>query len=82
MNDPTIYLIFNHLPLELMFYLLTSIFDKISFHFILISNSIVCLDNFIFVRTIQNNAFKTEFKTIDDILYQPNLENVDYILLK
>ncbi|KAF8462493.1 hypothetical protein DFH94DRAFT_700934 [Russula ochroleuca] len=44
--------------------------------------SLFCLTHLVLVVGIHFNAFKAGYKSVDEILHRPNLENVDYIHLE
>ena len=56
--------------------------EKFQFTTTLLPYSLFCLTHLVLVVGIHFNAFKAGYKSIDEILHRPNLENVDYIHLE
>ncbi|KAH6653544.1 hypothetical protein BKA67DRAFT_323734 [Truncatella angustata] len=54
----------------------------IGFSITLVPYRVFCLASLIITRAIQRNAFEAEFKTIDEIFDQPDLEESDFVPLK
>ena len=55
---------------------------KFQFTTTLLPYLLFCLTHLVLVVGIHFNAFKAGYKSIDEILHRPNLENIDYIHLE
>ncbi|KAL8410445.1 hypothetical protein RB596_000215 [Gaeumannomyces avenae] len=59
----------------------TSQKDKVSFSVVPIPCQICCLATLIAAQAIHDNAFKTPFRSFEELLQRPNMEGVDYVQL-
>ena len=55
---------------------------RIKFSITLVPNCSFCLCSKVLTRAIQDDAFETSFKSIDDILDRPNMNGVNFVPLK
>ncbi|KAF2473896.1 uncharacterized protein BDR25DRAFT_125887 [Lindgomyces ingoldianus] len=56
--------------------------EKISFSLTLVPYPLICLASLVGAFAVKDNAFKTGFRSVEALLYQLNLEDVDFVPLQ
>ena len=61
---------------------LTRLYHRFKFSTTLLPYPLFCLTHLVAARGIQAGAFEADYKSVDDLLHRPILEDVDYVPLK